>query len=229
MNDPHPLLHATDVVVVVVVLVVSGLSGTFPLYRQGAISEERVEEERRLCYVGITRAKSLLYMSWRQATTLNGRRDLGLQPMQPSRFLLAVPPDCCKVLTYSIFKGGLEQVPSAEWMASFSNKSSSPKPPRPKFWKKGGSPSSSKDGADTKSSKSGGSTGGDKSWSGSSGKKGSYGGGGGKKSWWGTKKTSKTSAPTTRVIPGAKTQVFDAAFLAKLKAERAAKEAKEGG
>lgn len=197
-----------------------GMKGTFPLYRQGSIGEERVEEERRLCYVGITRAKSLLYMSWRQALTLHGRRDLGLQPMQPSRFLLAVPPKCCKVLAWSVFKGGLEDVPSADWMASSAGKASPSKLPRNGFRK--GLSSKGLTATESHRQTSGSGVGGEKSVKNS--KKRNYSGGS-KGSGWG----GKSSKPTTRIIPGAKTQVFDAAFLAKLKAERAAKEAKEGG
>jgi DNA helicase II / ATP-dependent DNA helicase PcrA len=42
-----------------------------------------VEEERRLCYVGMTRAKELLYLSYAQARLFGGRGTTG----QPSRFI----------------------------------------------------------------------------------------------------------------------------------------------
>jgi DNA helicase-2/ATP-dependent DNA helicase PcrA len=42
-----------------------------------------VDEERRLCYVGMTRAKEMLYLSYAQARLLGGRGATG----QPSRFI----------------------------------------------------------------------------------------------------------------------------------------------
>ena len=42
-----------------------------------------VEEERRLCYVGMTRAKELLYLSYAQARLFGGHGTTG----QPSRFI----------------------------------------------------------------------------------------------------------------------------------------------
>jgi DNA helicase-2/ATP-dependent DNA helicase PcrA len=54
--------------------------GTVPIvYAQ---TDEAVEEERRLLYVGITRARERLYLSWALARTPGGRRT-----RKPSRFL----------------------------------------------------------------------------------------------------------------------------------------------
>ena len=56
--------------------------GLFPLAR----AEEQIdglEEERRLCYVGLTRAKDKLYLSWARARRRGGE----LRPGIPSRFL----------------------------------------------------------------------------------------------------------------------------------------------
>jgi DNA helicase-2/ATP-dependent DNA helicase PcrA len=47
-----------------------------------AQTEEAVEEERRLLYVGVTRARERLYLSWALARTAGGRRT-----RSPSRFL----------------------------------------------------------------------------------------------------------------------------------------------
>jgi DNA helicase-2/ATP-dependent DNA helicase PcrA len=70
------------------VVAVAGLEdGLFPLSR--AVGEPGgVEEERRLCYVGLTRAREKLYLSWARTRYRNGRLELA----EPSRFLEAVPP-----------------------------------------------------------------------------------------------------------------------------------------
>ncbi|MFL5779579.1 MAG: ATP-dependent helicase [Chloroflexota bacterium] len=71
------------------VVFISGLEeGVFPHSR--ALDDEReLEEERRLAYVGITRAKRRLYLShaWRRATWGMGQASV------PSRFLLEIPPE----------------------------------------------------------------------------------------------------------------------------------------
>jgi DNA helicase-2/ATP-dependent DNA helicase PcrA len=60
--------------------------GLFPLGR--AEEEQGVEEERRLCYVGLTRAKDKLYLTWARARRRGGE----LRPARASRFLTALPP-----------------------------------------------------------------------------------------------------------------------------------------
>src|SRR5258705_9744068 len=62
--------------------------GLFPL---GRSTEQPggVEEERRLCYVGLTRAREKLYLSWARTRYRNGRLELA----EPSRFLDALPPE----------------------------------------------------------------------------------------------------------------------------------------
>jgi len=71
------------------VVVLTGLEhGLFPLAR----AEEQpdgLEEERRLCYVGLTRAKDKLYLTWARARRRGGE----LRPGIASRFLRALPPD----------------------------------------------------------------------------------------------------------------------------------------
>ncbi|HBY55211.1 MAG TPA: DNA helicase II, partial [Coxiellaceae bacterium] len=55
-------------------------------------SKEELEEERRLCYVGMTRAKQKLYMSCADSRQLHGSTNL----RQPSRFLREIPPELIK-------------------------------------------------------------------------------------------------------------------------------------
>ena len=71
------------------VVFIAGMEeGLFPGMRSME-SEEDIEEERRLCYVAITRAKELLYMTKTQSRTIYGRT----APAQPSRFLKEIPLD----------------------------------------------------------------------------------------------------------------------------------------
>jgi DNA helicase-2/ATP-dependent DNA helicase PcrA len=71
------------------VVALAGLEdGLFPLSRTAG-EPGGVEEERRLCYVGLTRAREKLYLSWARTRYRNGRLDLA----EPSRFLEAVPPE----------------------------------------------------------------------------------------------------------------------------------------
>ncbi len=71
-------------------LVTSADQGTgdpFPLAR-AAGEPGGLEEERRLCYVGLTRAREKLYLSWARTRYRNGR----LEMSESSRFLEALPP-----------------------------------------------------------------------------------------------------------------------------------------
>src|SRR5205807_1950382 len=69
------------------VVTLGGLEdGLFPLAR-AAGEPGGLEEERRLCYVGLTRAREKLYLSWARTRYRNGRLELS----EPSRFLEAVP------------------------------------------------------------------------------------------------------------------------------------------
>ena len=54
-----------------------------------ALEEGGEEEERRLCYVGITRARQRLYMTWARERRLFGRAERNL----PSRFLDELPAE----------------------------------------------------------------------------------------------------------------------------------------
>jgi DNA helicase II / ATP-dependent DNA helicase PcrA len=69
------------------VVALAGLEdGLFPLARS-ATQPGGVEEERRLCYVGLTRARERLYLSWARTRFRSGRMELS----EPSRFLEALP------------------------------------------------------------------------------------------------------------------------------------------
>jgi DNA helicase-2/ATP-dependent DNA helicase PcrA len=71
------------------VVVLAGLEdGLFPLAR-ATDTQEGLEEERRLFYVGITRAKDKLYLTWARARRRGGE----LRPGMVSRFIESVPAE----------------------------------------------------------------------------------------------------------------------------------------
>jgi DNA helicase-2/ATP-dependent DNA helicase PcrA len=86
------------------VVAVAGLEdGLFPLSR-ALETAEGAEEERRLAYVAITRARDRLYLTWARARRRGGQ----LLPGMASRFLDAVPPGICEERrSSSVFGGGL--------------------------------------------------------------------------------------------------------------------------
>ncbi len=67
------------------VFIVGCEDGAFPHMR--ALEEGGEEEERRLCYVGITRARRRLYMTWARERRLFGRAERNM----PSRFIDELP------------------------------------------------------------------------------------------------------------------------------------------
>ena len=69
------------------VFVVGCEDGAFPHMR--ALEEGGEEEERRLCYVAITRAERRLYMTWARERRLFGRAERNM----PSRFIDELPPE----------------------------------------------------------------------------------------------------------------------------------------
>ena len=70
------------------VVVVTGLEdGLFP--RSGDELPEELEEERRLFYVSVTRAREGLYLTSCRSRRVHGRR----LPLQPSRFIEEIPED----------------------------------------------------------------------------------------------------------------------------------------
>ena len=69
------------------VFVVGCEDGAFPHMR--ALEEGGEEEERRLCYVGITRARKRLYLTWARERRLFGRAERNL----PSRFVDELPAE----------------------------------------------------------------------------------------------------------------------------------------
>jgi DNA helicase-2/ATP-dependent DNA helicase PcrA len=81
-------LHTAKGLEYLVVFIIGMEEGLFP-HSRSAGDAEQVEEERRLAYVGITRAKDLLYL-----TRAFRRANYGFEePTIPSRFLGDIPPE----------------------------------------------------------------------------------------------------------------------------------------
>jgi DNA helicase-2/ATP-dependent DNA helicase PcrA len=80
--------------------------GVFPHSR--AIDEGGLEEERRLFYVGVTRAMRRLYLTYARRRAVFGAQSYGL----PSRFLTEVPSDLLDEGLDSGFSGGASFTPS---------------------------------------------------------------------------------------------------------------------
>ncbi len=83
--------------------------GLFPGMRTIGDYEE-MEEERRLCYVAITRAKETLTISYARQRMLYGRTNASL----PSRFLKELPED------QVVKKGGFQQAPRPDYSMGYS-------------------------------------------------------------------------------------------------------------
>ncbi len=86
-------LHAAKGLEFEAVFLVGLEDGLLPL-RRGEEPDD-IEEERRLAYVGMTRARRRLCLSWAKARRLHGQ----LMPGRPSPFLLEVPRDAVRDLT----------------------------------------------------------------------------------------------------------------------------------
>ena len=87
-NDKFTLmtLHSAKGLEFPVVFLAGMEEGLFP-HARSWMDDEEMEEERRLCYVGITRAKQLLYLTGAKTRTIYGRTDYS----EPSRFLEEIP------------------------------------------------------------------------------------------------------------------------------------------
>jgi DNA helicase-2/ATP-dependent DNA helicase PcrA len=87
-------VHAAKGLEFPVVFIAGVEEGVFPHYR--ALDENGLEEERRLFYVGITRAKELLYL-----TAAQERMRMGVEiSCEPSCFLDEIPRECLRKLSY---------------------------------------------------------------------------------------------------------------------------------
>jgi DNA helicase-2/ATP-dependent DNA helicase PcrA len=80
-------LHTAKGLEFPVVFIIGCEEGIFPHMR--SIEAGDLDEERRLCYVGITRAKRELYVTYARERSLYGQRDWNV----PSRFIAEIPDE----------------------------------------------------------------------------------------------------------------------------------------
>lgn len=81
-------LHAAKGLEFPVVFLVGLENGLFPSLR--AVEEGNLEEERRLAYVGITRAREKLFVSYAESRRIHGVEQI----CAPSQFLKEIPSEC---------------------------------------------------------------------------------------------------------------------------------------
>ncbi|MEX0664055.1 MAG: UvrD-helicase domain-containing protein [Acidimicrobiia bacterium] len=114
-NDPHVdegdtsavtlmTLHSAKGLEFPIVFVTGLEDGVFPHIRSLG-DPEQLEEERRLCYVGITRARERLYLCHAWCRTLFGNTDF----YPPSRFLAEIPEELVNSIGEERSRGGLGQ------------------------------------------------------------------------------------------------------------------------
>lgn len=86
-------LHAAKGLEFPIVFLTGMEEGIFP-HSRSLMDEAQMEEERRACYVGITRAERKLYLTHAKLRTIYGRSSAN----PPSRFLQEIPKECLEEL-----------------------------------------------------------------------------------------------------------------------------------
>ncbi|MGQ0680224.1 MAG: DNA helicase PcrA [Actinomycetota bacterium] len=110
-----------------IVFILGMEEGVFP-HQRSLTEPDELEEERRLAYVGITRAKKHLYLTHSESRSLWG----GMNHNQPSRFLKEIPAELLRRVgersrpasgggTYGSFNSGRRQGPPAALRAHYPN------------------------------------------------------------------------------------------------------------
>ncbi|TMD55788.1 MAG: hypothetical protein E6I83_03665 [Chloroflexi bacterium] len=99
-------MHAVKGLEFPVVFMTGMEEGVFPHIRAiDSGKESELEEERRLCYVGITRAKDRAYLTYARRRSLFGRTNMN----PPSRFLMELPSEGVEV------RGNIETEERDSW------------------------------------------------------------------------------------------------------------------
>lgn len=102
-------LHAAKGLEFPIVFIVGMEEGLFP-HSRSLMDNAQMEEERRLAYVGITRAKDQLYLTYANSRLYFGERISN----PPSRFIMDIPEDLLESAGGNIWKHDLSSEASAE-------------------------------------------------------------------------------------------------------------------
>jgi DNA helicase-2/ATP-dependent DNA helicase PcrA len=91
-------IHASKGLEFPVVFIIGMEEGLLP-HSRSFVENADMEEERRLCYVGITRAKEKLYLTFAETRMASG----GMDPYGrvPSRFLSEIPQELCEFYSWN--------------------------------------------------------------------------------------------------------------------------------
>ena len=110
-------MHAAKGLEFETVFIVGMEEGLFP-HSRALLDKHELEEERRLCYVGITRAKTNLYLTYTRRRLLYGN----ITGSITSRFLAEIPSHLLEPVGLMGFGGDMRQ----HSQASFGGQSSRP-------------------------------------------------------------------------------------------------------
>ena len=103
-------MHAAKGLEFPIVFIIGVEEGIFPSFRS-LMEEEQMEEERRLAYVGITRAEKQLYLTNAYSRMLYGR----VQNNPPSRFLEEIDQDIMKDDKEKLTTSTTKATPTSRW------------------------------------------------------------------------------------------------------------------
>ncbi|MGZ4179055.1 MAG: ATP-dependent helicase, partial [Solirubrobacteraceae bacterium] len=110
-----------------IVFMIGCEEGVFPHSR--ALDEGGLEEERRLCYVGITRAERDLYVTSARTRTVFGARNFGA----PSRFISEIPAELTDRESQAPRAFGAVRARATSWSSGAGELPSADTPPPPAF------------------------------------------------------------------------------------------------
>jgi len=117
-------LHAAKGLEFRVVFLTGMEEGIFP-HSQSLSEPDELEEERRLCYVGVTRARERLYLTHTWSRLLFG----GIQQSFPSRFLREIPEELVEDVGEDVvIGGGRGAVAGGGWGGQLTGRGGGPRP-----------------------------------------------------------------------------------------------------
>ena len=118
-------LHSAKGLEFPIVFIVGLIEGLLP--HQMSLNEGDIEEERRLCYVGMTRAQKRLYLTWSTLRFVRSSGGFSYMSSERSSFLSEIPDECIELAQVRKPKRGFEPYAKSQNAFSFGkNKVSAP-------------------------------------------------------------------------------------------------------